>query len=150
MPHTYSSNLIHCVFSTKNRVRCIKPEIQGELWSYMGGIARNHSFQALAVGGAENHAHALLLLPPVISVSKAMQTMKAASSKWLHETQPNMRDFAWREAYGAFSVSISHANDTVSYILNQTEHHKKRDFQQEFLAFLKKHNVKHDPAYVWG
>lgn len=150
MPHTYSSNLVHCVFSTKNRVRWIKPETQPELWSYMGGIARNHSFLALAVGGAEDHAHALLLLPPVISVSKAMQTLKAASSKWLHDTLPDMAGFAWQEAYGAFSVSISHANETVAYILNQTEHHKRRDFQQEFLAFLKKHNVNYDPAHVWG
>ncbi len=116
----------------------------------MGGIARNHSFQMLAVGGTENHAHALLLLPTSISVAKAMQTLKAASSKWVHETWPDMAGFAWQEAYGAFSVSISHADDTVSYILNQTAHHAKRDFQQEFLSFLKKHNIQYDPEHVWG
>ncbi len=150
MPHTYSSNLIHCVFSTKNRMRWIKPEIQPELWTYMGGIARNHSFQALAVGGTNDHAHALLVLPPTIPISKAVQMLKGSSSKWLHDTQPDMRDFAWQQAYGAFSVSISHANDTISYILNQPAHHAKRDFKEEFLAFLKKHNINYDPAYVWG
>lgn len=150
MPHTYSSNLVHCVFSTKNRMRWIKPELQPKLWSYIGGIARNHSFQTLAVGGTEDHAHVLLLLPTSISVAKAMQTIKAASSKWLHETHQGLADFAWQEAYGAFSVSVSHANDTVSYIINQAEHHAKRDFQQEFLAFLKKHNIQYDPAHVWG
>lgn len=150
MPHTYCSNLVHCVFSTKERMRSIKVEIQPKLWAYMGGIARNHDFRALAVGGTEDHCHVLVSLPPVMAVSKAVQLLKGSSSKWLHDTQPEMRAFAWQQAYGAFSVSISHTDDTIAYILNQTEHHAKRDFQQEFLAFLKKHAIEYDPAHVWG
>jgi putative transposase len=150
MPHTYSSNLVHCVFSTKERVRSLKPEVQPKLWSYMGGIARNHGFVALAVGGTEDHAHALLSLPPIMAVAKAVQLLKGSSSRWLHETHPDMKTFAWQQAYGAFSLSISHADDTIAYILNQSAHHAKRDFQQEFLAFLKKHGVQYDPAHVWG
>lgn len=150
MPHTYCSNLVHCVFSTKERVRSIKPEVQPTLWAYMGGIARNHGFRALAVGGTEDHAHVLVSLPPVMAVAKAVQLLKGSSSKWLHDTQSDMRAFAWQQAYGAFSVSISHTEDTIVYILNQPEQHAKRDFQQEFLAFLKKHAIEYDPAHVWG
>jgi putative transposase len=150
MAHTYSSNLVHCVFSTKNRVRWITPEVQEILWPYIGGIARNHGFQALAVGGTEDHAHALLVLPPAVAIAKAVQIVKAASSKWLHDTQPKLRGFAWQEAYGAFSISKSHADDTVAYIRNQPEHHSKRDFQQEFVAFLKKNGVQYDPVHMWG
>ena len=39
---------------------------------------------------------------------------------------------------------------TLTYIANQQEHHMKRDFQAEFVAFLKKNNIEFDPRYVWG
>jgi putative transposase len=58
--------------------------------------------------------------------------------------------FAWQEGYGAFSVGISQKPGTVGYIQSQAVHHRKRDFQKEFLAFLKKHDVDYDPRYVWG
>ena len=58
--------------------------------------------------------------------------------------------FAWQQGYGAFSVGISQQADTVSYIRSQAEHHSKRGFEEEFLAFLKKHRIAYDPTYVWG
>ena len=36
-----------------------------------------------------------------------------------------------------------------NYIINQEEHHKRKTFQEEFLAFLKKYNVEYDDKYVW-
>ena len=71
MSHTYSSNRVHVIFSTKNREKRIPPKIQPRFWAYMAGIARNHGFEALAVGGVENHVHALLIVPPTIPLSKA-------------------------------------------------------------------------------
>jgi REP-associated tyrosine transposase len=66
----------------------------------------------------------------------------------MNETVKN--GFAWQEGYGAFTIGISQKPGTVAYIQGQREHHHKRDFQQEFAAFLKKHGVEYDPAYVWG
>jgi hypothetical protein len=37
-----------------------------------------------------------------------------------------------------------------AYIRNQREHHKKRNFEQEFVALLKKAGVSYDPKYVFG
>lgn len=59
MSHSYSSNRIHVVFGTKNREKRISSEMQSKLWPYMAGIARNHGFEAIKVGGVEDHAHAL-------------------------------------------------------------------------------------------
>ena len=39
MAHSYTSRLIHCVFSTKERRKTIQLEIQDDLWAYMGGMA---------------------------------------------------------------------------------------------------------------
>jgi putative transposase len=81
MSHSYSSNRIHLIFSTKKREKRISAELQMKLWPYMAGIARNHRFEAIKVGGVEDHAHALLLLPPTIPLAKAVQILKACSSK---------------------------------------------------------------------
>ncbi len=148
MSHTYISDLVHCVFSTKNRRNLIRPEIQSDLWSFLGGIARENGCKALMVGGIENHAHVLLSLPATMPLSKAMQLIKGASSHWMNEN--HTKQFAWQEGYGAFSVGISQKADTIAYIQSQQEHHRKRSFEEEFVSFLKKHGVEYDPQHVWG
>jgi len=47
-------------------------------------------------------------------------------------------------------VGISQQAHTIKYIDSQAEHHKKRNFEEEFLAILKKHGIEYDPRYVWG
>ena len=48
MSHTYSHNLLHCVFSTKERQNLIrKPE---ELWRYVAALAYAKKIHVLAGG----------------------------------------------------------------------------------------------------
>jgi REP element-mobilizing transposase RayT len=150
MSHSYSSNRIHLIFSTKGREKRISEVLQSKLWPYMAGIARNHGFEAIKVGGVQDHAHALLLLPPAIPLAKAVQILKSCSSKWLNDTGSAGRDFAWQEGYGAFSVSASHTEDVIRYIQNQPAHHAKRSYEEEFLELLKRYGIAYDPAHVLG
>lgn len=148
MSHTYISDLVHCVFSTKQRRNLIGDDVRDDLWAFLGGIARKNGFKALIVGGTENHVHILLSLPATMPLAKAMQLIKGASSRWMNEKGAG--DFAWQEGYGAFTVGISQKEHTMAYIRSQAEHHRKRSFEEEFLGFLKKHGVEYDPQYVWG
>ncbi len=150
MAHSYICVYIHYVFSTKNRQKFITPELEKRLWAYMGGIARENKMKALAIGGVEDHVHVLLSLPSTLSIAKAIQLIKGGSSTWVSKTFPEFKDFEWQEGYGAFSVSVSHIERTIAYINNQKEHHKKRTFQEEYLAFFKKHGIQYDERYVWG
>src|SRR5215472_18114483 len=69
MAHTYTKNHIHIIFSTKAREKRISKELQPKLWSYMAGICRNVNIAALAIGGIEDHVHALVeLLPSIIGI----------------------------------------------------------------------------------
>ncbi len=149
MPHTYISNLVHYVFSAKERRKLLSPEIQTQLFPYLGGIARQNRMKALAVGGIEDHVHILLSLPATLDVAKAAQLIKGGSSKWLNDNYFKRREFAWQEGYGAFTISISHVPETLAYIQNQAKHHAKRDFKTEFIAFLKKHEIDYDEQYIW-
>ncbi len=148
MSHTYVSQLVHVVFSTKERCNAIPDDMQDRLWSFLGGIARKNEFKTIAVGGMSNHIHLLLSLPTTINLAKAVQLLKGGSSKWLNETMTT--HFEWQQGYGAFSVSVSQQAQVVQYINSQAEHHKKRNFEEEFTAFLKKHNIEYDPRYVLG
>jgi putative transposase len=150
MSHSYTSSLYHCVFSTKDRHKTIDADLQSRLWPYLGGIARDNRMKALAVGGVEDHVHLLLSLPSTMTISMAMQLVKGGSSKWVHDTFRDKRDFAWQEGYGAFSIGISQVDDTKRYIENQAEHHRVKTYEEEFIAFLERHGIEYDPRYVWG
>ena len=147
MSHTYISDLVHVVFSTKERRNLIPADTQERLWSFLGGIARKNGFKAIAIGGTANHIHILLSLPAVMPLSKAVQLIKGASSKWINGFGHN---FAWQEGYGAFTVGVSGQADTIRYINSQEEHHREPSFEEEFVAFLTKHKIDYDPKYVWG
>jgi|CXWL01.1.fsa_nt_gi REP element-mobilizing transposase RayT len=150
MPHSYSSCLIHYIFSTKDRRKFILPAWRDRLWAYVGGIARENAIKALAVGGTDDHAHVLASLPSTLSVAKAIQLLKGGSSKWVHDSFPEARAFAWQEGYGAFSIGISAIHDTIAYIGQQVEHHSTKTFEEEFIAFLERHRIEYDPRYVFG
>jgi len=140
---------MHCVFSTKERHKSITREIQPRLWAYMGGIARDHGMTALAIGGAEDHVHLLLSLPSSVPIATAMREIKSVSTHWMHEVC-GIEGFAWQEGHGAFSIGQAQVSATLAYIARQNEHHRKRDFQAEFIAFLQKHHIDYDPRHVWG
>ena len=92
----------HVVFSKKERKRILTPELQKDLWPYMGGIARKNRMKALSIGGVEDHVHILLSIASTLDVSKAIQLIKGGSSVWIHEKFPQYRHVYWQEGYGAF------------------------------------------------
>jgi REP element-mobilizing transposase RayT len=122
--------------------------LRERLWPYLGGIARQNQMKALAIGGASDHVHMLLSLPPTLSVAKAMQLLKGNSSKWIRETFPKIHFVAWQEGYGAFSVGVSAVDATVAYIQNQTEHHRARSFREELVTMLKKHGFAYNESML--
>jgi REP element-mobilizing transposase RayT len=117
------------------------------MWSYLGGICKNYEMSALAIGGTENHVHVLFAVTPKVALAKAVQVLKANSSKWMGEEG---KRFSWQEGYGAFSVSSSNLESVAKYIRNQEAHHRKFNFEEEFRALLKKHGVEYDPKYIFG
>ena len=102
MAHTYPNVLVHCVFSTKNRSDSIPNELREKLSKYFVGIGKGHNIPVLCAGGTRNHVHLMIALPATVPLAKAVQVLKANSSRWLSD---HGLDFAWQEGYGAFSVS---------------------------------------------
>jgi REP element-mobilizing transposase RayT len=149
MGQTFTQLYYHLVFSTKERYPFLDGDLQPRMFAYLGGILRELRGTALQVGGMLDHVHILCSLPPTISISKALQVIKANSSGWLHETWPERRAFAWQAGYGAFSVSRSSCDSVQRYIVNQQEHHRRLTFKEEFIRLLKKHGIEYDERYLW-
>ena len=150
MPHTYSNLLVHVIFSTKNHAPHIHESIRQRLHEYMGGLAARECGRALIVGGAADHLHGLLSLRPNVALSDAMMKWKSLSSGWVHKTFPSEGAFAWQSGYSAFSVSHSMESQVRRYIERQEEHHRRRSFTEELVAFLDAHGVEYDPQHVGG
>lgn len=145
--HTYSSNLVHCVFSTKGRGDLIAADIRERLYAYVFGIGKNVGIRILAVGGTANHIHLLIALPAKCPLSFAVRDLKANSSRWMKQREAR---FCWQEGFGAFSVSPSQVTAVTEYIRNQVAHHQKRNFEEEFLLLLKKSGMEYDSQHVFG
>jgi putative transposase len=142
---SYAQNHIHLVFSTKGRRKLISKDVRPRLWASIAAICKNNAMTVFAAGGMGDHVHLLFRLPPALSLVRAVTLIKSNSSKWMKETQGA---FAWQKGYGAFSVSSSNVSAVIRYIDQQEAHHKKKSFDDEFIALLKKHGVEFDPRYV--
>jgi len=147
MPHTSGNILLHLIFSTHQRRPLIKPEFRDDLFADMGGIIREMNGTALIINGDVDHVHMLICVRPVHSAAEIARVVKTNSSRWVRENRSNQ--FAWQTGYGVFSVSESSVADVTGYIASQQEHHRKRSFQEEYIAFLKKNHVEYDPKYIW-
>src|SRR2546426_12754463 len=107
MAHTFTNLLTHVIFSTKDRVPLIKPEIKPRICAYLGGIVHELKGYPYSIDGTSDHIHMLISLPPAIALADAVRTIKSNSSGWLHKLDVDLRKFAWQIGYGAFSVSKS-------------------------------------------
>ena len=149
MPQSFVSLTCHVIFSTKQREPLLVGDIVPRLFAYIGGTLTNLGCRLIAAGGTADHVHLLLSLAKNVAVTDLVRTVKAKASGWIHEIFPALRGFAWQTGYGAFTVSYSNLGRVRHYIEEQAEHHRVRSFQEEFLAFLRRHGIEYDERYIW-
>jgi len=149
MPQSFICLNCHIVFSTKNRVPLIDPELAPRLYGYIGGVVQNMRGSLIAAGGMPDHIHLIISLGKTMATAGTVRSVKSNSSGWIHDTFPDMHQFAWQTGYGAFAVSYSNLDHVRDYVANQQEHHRARTFKEEFLALLKRHNIEYDERYIW-
>ena len=149
MAQSLSKVYVHITFSTKNRYPFIDNGIKQELWTYLGGVCKDLGCNPIRVGGHDDHVHICCLLSKKITQMKLLEEVKTGSSKWIKTKGEKYGKFYWQDGYGIFSVNPAEIETVVKYIDNQGEHHKKRTFQEELLAFLKKYKMEYDERYLW-
>jgi REP element-mobilizing transposase RayT len=147
MPQTLSFNLVHVIFSTKNRAPLIDDAILPTHHAYIAGTVRELGCVCVRVGGIDNHVHIALRLPPTKVAAKVISEIKTAATAWMK--RQGIAHFAWQRGYGLFSVSPADIDAIVHYIDTQKAHHAKRSFEDELRALCRRYHVELDERYVW-
>lgn len=141
---------VHIVFSTAGRRPFLaEPATREELIFYLHGLCRNLDCPAIRINGPDNHLHLLVRLNREMPIKNLIRTLKANSSKWMHDRFPDQRDFKWQKGYGLFGVSPSAVQRVVRYIENQEAHHRKFSFEDEFRAICTEAGLVIDERFVW-
>ena len=149
MPQSLAKNLIHLVFSTKNREPLLADGVRPQLHEYLGGILNDLDSAPIAIGLVRDHAHILFVLTKNRALADEVMEVKRGSSKWLKTQGARYQAFHWQNGYGAFSVSPSSMAEVEQYIAHQAEHHRVKTFQEEYREFLERHHVAYEERYVW-
>lgn len=149
MAQTLVSLFVHVIFSTKHRQSLITPEIEPELFAYLGGILKNNESRLIDAGGTTDHVHLLVSQSKNIALSTLMKYLKKDSSVWIKTKGSAFRNFHWQDGYGAFSIGKTNLAGLKSYLANQKEHHRKRSFKEELIQFLDEHGIEYDERYLW-
>jgi len=148
MASTFISLLVHLVFSSKERVPWLRPPVCQRLYPYLIATAQSEGVQTLAVAGTEDHVHSLLSLTATVATADLVRTMKANSSRWIHDTFPGMRGFGWQDGYAALSIGYRDTDAVVRYIRGQQAHHRRVPFREELVALLEENGIPFNEAYL--
>jgi Transposase and inactivated derivatives len=149
MSQSLSKLYVHLIFHTKNNIAYIQPEIEPELFAYIGGVIKQSKSAPIIINGTENHLHILCLLSKNIALSDFLEDIKRNSSRWIKTKGANYLDFAWQGGYAGYSVSQSKLETVRKYIENQKEHHKFQSFRDEYIQFLEEYGIDYNEDYLW-
>lgn len=149
MANTYSQIYIQTVFAVDGRLSLIRPDFKEELYKYMTGIVRNNGQKLIAINGMSDHIHILIGLKPAMALADLVRNIKADSSVFVNRQRRVHGRFNWQEGYGAFSYGHSQLETVIRYIQNQEQHHRRRTFKDEYLAWLKRFEVPFEQKYIF-
>ena len=150
MAQSLAKIILHVVFSTKDREPLIHDAIEADLHAYIAGVIRELGCECFRVGGTNDHVHIACSLSRTVTVSKLLEAVKAASSKWMKEQGDEYNSFSWQGGYGVFSLSESQLAALLKYIDLQHEHHVTLNFKEELIKLFEQYNVSYDERYLWG
>jgi REP element-mobilizing transposase RayT len=150
MAQSLSKLYVHIVFNTKYNRPVIQPEVEDELYAYIGGIIKANQSIPIRIGGTSNHIHILAVMSKNISLAKLVEEIKRNSSRWIKSKGKQYHLFSWQGGYAGYSVSQSVVDRVKRYIENQKAHHEKVSFESEYVQFLQEYEVDFDEQYLWS
>ena len=132
--HTTYDLKYHLVWITKYRKRVLTGEVAKRARELIREICRGQDVEILKGHISRDHVHIFVSVPPHVSISKLMQSIKGKSSrKMMSEFKPLSRAFCGRHiwARGYFAASSGNVTDEVimQYIELQGKEPNDGDFR---------------------
>ena len=148
MGQTLYNLTYHIIFSTKDREKCLKPNLRKHLYTFLTEYIKTHFNKVHQIAGYQDHIHILCDLSPKHSLSYLVKEIKIKSSIEMKKVMGC--HFAWQAGYGAFSVSKSSIPLVKKYLDNQEKHHSLKSFKEELTEFFDKNEIEYDERYLWN
>lgn len=132
MGQVYYKLIYHAVWTIYLREPLITMDIERALYPFLEDKVRELHGYAYAIGGVQDHVHAVLTIPPTISVSEMIGKLKGGSSHFLNKELHATVEFAWQGGYGVTSVAPYHLQKMINYVMHQKGHHRSGHLFDEF------------------
>ena len=142
MPHSFNKIWIHAIWSTKDRMPLLQPNIEKTIHQFISEQFKELGCPVRIINGMPDHLHCLFLLSPQKSINDVIKQVKGSSSYHINQNNLTPEKFAWQTGYATYSVSESVSERVFNYIKNQKSHHLKKTFNQEYEDFLKLYGIK--------
>jgi len=145
---TYTQIVYQIVFSTKNRERTLTKNNRDRLFKFMAGILKSKKCHLYQIGGVEDHIHIVTHLHPSIALADLVKDLKMGSTALIKRKTLFKNFNGWQEGFGAFTYDIKAKEKLIRYVINQEEHHLKKDFITEYKELLEEFEIKFDEKYL--
>ena len=145
--NVYFSCKYHVVWCPKYRRKVLIEQVAKRLEQIIREVCKEHRAEVLSLEIMSDHVHLLVGLRATHRLADVLRELKSVSSGWVHD-EIGLSNFAWKEGYGAFTVSASQCEAVRGYIEQQDEHHRTRTFREEYLELLRRSGAEFDERYV--
>lgn len=133
----YHNLYTHFVFTTLHRTPLISENHRVRIEKYITGIIKNNDCFLYSIYANPEHVHFLVSRSPSISEEDLANIVESSSEIFINNNRLCQGVFKWQDTCSAFSVSKSDVDRVCRYIVNQSAHHSKISFAEEYETFLK-------------
>ncbi len=123
--HSIGQNLYHLEWCPKYSYKMImKKENKKHCEEVLHEVAKQHKIEITELSVMPDHIHTIVGIPPTMSVSKALQLLKGASSRELLKRKPHFRcryskGHFWSPGKFYRSVGDADMETVLQYVRNQ-------------------------------
>ena len=131
--HSIGQNLYHLEWCPKYRYNMFKREENKNLCEeVLHEVAKRHHIEINELSVMPDHIHTVVEIPPTMSVSKALQLLKGASSREIFKMRPNFRKrypkgHLWSPGKFYRSIGDADAETVIQYVRDQRLQQTKLD-----------------------
>ncbi len=133
---------LHFIWTTRNREKLIDDAIREKVIEHIRNNCKEKGIWLDTIDCVPDHIHLLISLGAEQTISKVVMLIKGESSHWINKNNLTKPKFEWQTEYMCVSVSESVVDKVREYIHNQSEHHRKKTFTEEYDEFMQKYGVK--------
>ncbi len=123
--HSIGQNLYHLEWCPKYRYNMFKREENKKLCEeVLHEVAKRHKIEIVELSVMPDHVHTVVGIPPTMSVSKALQILKGASSRELFKRKPHFKcryhtGHFWSPGKFYRSIGDTDTETVIQYVRDQ-------------------------------